>query len=54
MHINPIALRKAKLYGVLALLSAIGLIETKYRIYSAIRRGFHLARMTTNNLISSM
>ena len=25
-----------------------------YRIYSAIRRGFHLSRMTTNNLISSM
>ena len=25
-----------------------------YRIYSAIRRGFHLTRMTTNNLISSM
>ena len=25
----------------------------KYRIYSAIRRGFHLSRMTTNNLISS-
>ena len=26
----------------------------KYRIYSAIRRGFHLSKMTTNNLISSM
>ena len=25
-----------------------------YRIYLAIRRGFHLSRMTTNNLISSM
>ena len=25
-----------------------------YRIYSAIRRGFHLSRMTTNNLTSSM
>ena len=25
-----------------------------YHIYSAIRRGFHLSRMTTNNLISSM
>ena len=25
-----------------------------YRIYSAIKRGFHLSRMTTNNLISSM
>ena len=28
--------------------------ERIYRIYSAIRRGFHLSRMTTNNLISSM
>ena len=28
--------------------------STYYRIYSAIRRGFHLSRMTTNNLISSM
>ena len=25
-----------------------------YHIYSAIRRAFHLSRMTTNNLISSM
>ena len=25
-----------------------------HRIYSAIRRGFHLSRITTNNLISSM
>ena len=25
-----------------------------YRIYLAIRWGFHLSRMTTNNLISSM
>ena len=25
-----------------------------YRIYSAIRWGFHLSKMTTNNLISSM
>ena len=33
----------------------IGLFtEEKYRIYLAIRRGFHLSRMTTNNLISSM
>ena len=29
-------------------------ITHTYRIYSAIRRGFHLSRMTTNNLISSM
>ena len=28
--------------------------KSQYRIYSAIRRGFHLSRMTTNNLISSM
>ena len=26
----------------------------EYRIYLAIRRGFHLSRMTTNNLISCM
>ena len=26
----------------------------QYRIYSAVRRGFHLSRMSTNNLISSM
>ena len=26
----------------------------RYRIYLAIRRGFYLSRMTTNNLISSM
>ena len=25
-----------------------------YRIYLAIRQGFHLSRMTKNNLISSM
>ena len=28
--------------------------QNRYRIYLAIRRGFHLSRMTTNNLISSM
>ena len=28
--------------------------EHQYRIYLAIRRGFHLSRMTTNNLISCM
>ena len=28
--------------------------DNNYRIYSAIRRGFHLSRMTINNLISSM
>ena len=29
-------------------------LKANYHIYSAIRRGFHLSRMTTNNLISSM
>ena len=28
--------------------------NSDYRIYLAIRRGFHLSRMTTNNLISCM
>ena len=31
-----------------------GRLNDSHRIYSAIRRGFHLSRMTTNNLISSM
>ena len=29
-------------------------LKLHYRIYLAIRRGFYLSRMTTNNLISSM
>ena len=29
-------------------------VKVYYRIYSAIRRGLHLSRMTTNNLISSV
>ena len=31
-----------------------GTVKPAYRIYLAIRRGFHLSRMTTNILISSM
>ena len=32
----------------------LGIYLVQYRIYLAIRRGFHLSRMTTNNLISYM
>ena len=38
--------------GLVAVCSAP--FNKEYRIYLAIRRGFHLSRMTTNNLISSM
>ena len=31
-----------------------GIMQTTYRIYSAIRRGISLSRMSTNNQISPM
>ena len=52
---------RAAYYHISEIEDFIGLISwyywsfyLTYRIYSAIRRGFHLSRMTTNNSISSM
>ena len=60
-NVNAIALRKARIVYNFGLSEYSRINETNvcgfrahYRIYSAIRRGFHLSRMTTKNLISSM